>query len=81
MVLLRACEQALYALAFLTTALSGLAALVHLLVLQLFSHDPHLPPCAPDQRVCAETYNLLLVLCARFPASSGSYSPRAPASW
>ncbi len=24
-----------------------------------------LPPCAPDQRICAETYNLLLVLCAR----------------
>ena len=54
--------QALYAAAFLTTALSGLAALVHLLALQLFGHDPHLPPCAPDQRVCAETYNLLLVL-------------------
>ncbi|EIE19559.1 hypothetical protein COCSUDRAFT_58307 [Coccomyxa subellipsoidea C-169] len=49
-------------LAFMTTALSSLASLVHLFVLQLFTHDAHLPPCAPDQRVCAETYNLLLVL-------------------
>ena len=54
--------QTLSAVAFLTTALSGLAAAVHALVLQLFGRDPHLPPCAPDQRVCAETYNLLLVL-------------------
>ena len=74
-----ACEQALYALAFLTTALSGLAALVHALVLQLFRHAPHLPPCAPAQRLCAETYNLLLVLCARCAACLGSGCPHAPA--
>ncbi len=49
-------------MAFMTTALSSLAAVVHFFVLQLFTRDMHLPPCAPDQRVCAETYNLLLVL-------------------
>ena len=54
--------QAVAMLAFMTTALSSLASVVHLFVLQLFTHDAHLPPCAPDQRVCAETYNLLLVL-------------------
>ena len=54
----------MYALAFATTALSALAFVVHLFVLQLFTHDPHLPACSPDQRVCAETYNLLLVMCA-----------------
>lgn len=56
------CAQAVALLAFMTTTLSALASAVHFLVLQLFTHDAHLPPCAPDQRVCAETYNLLLVL-------------------
>jgi len=38
---------------------------VHLLVLRLFlARATPLPPCAPDQRICAETYHLLLVLCA-----------------
>ncbi len=59
--------QAVYAMAFATTALSSLAFVVHLFVLQLFTHDPHLPACSPDQRVCAETYNLLLVMCANTP--------------
>ena len=56
-------------MAFATTALSSLAFVVHLFVLQLFTHDPHLPACSPDQRVCAETYNLLLVMYALPPFS------------
>jgi hypothetical protein len=58
--------QAISTIAFMTTALSALAATVNFFVLQLFTNDPHLPPCAPDQRVCAETYNLLLVMYALF---------------
>jgi len=54
--------QVVALLAFMTMTLSALASAVHFLVLQLFTHDAHLPPCAPYQRVCAETYNLLLVL-------------------
>ena len=54
--------QAVALVAFMTGVLSSLAATVHMLVLQMFTRDAHLPPCAPDQRVCAETYNLLLVL-------------------
>ncbi|BDA46594.1 hypothetical protein COCOBI_09-0460 [Coccomyxa sp. Obi] len=57
-----AIAKAVALVAFMTAALSSLAATVHMLVLQLFTRDAHLPPCAPDQRVCAETYNLLLVL-------------------
>ncbi|CAL8471195.1 g10737 [Coccomyxa elongata] len=54
--------KAVALVAFMTAVLSSLAATVHMLVLQLFTRDAHLPPCAPDQRFCAETYNLLLVL-------------------
>lgn len=54
--------QAVATVAFMTTALSSLSTLVHFFVLQLSTHDAHLPPCAPTDRVCAETYNLLLVL-------------------
>lgn len=50
-------------LAFMSAVLSGLACLVHAFVLQLVSQqDPHLPPCDPSVPICAETYNLLLVL-------------------
>ena len=56
--------QATELMAFLAAALAGLAAGVYLLVLHLFlRRAAPLPACAPDQRICAETYNLLLVLC------------------
>ena len=57
-------DQATELAAFLAAALAGLAAGVYLLVLHLFLRKAPLPPCAPDQRICAETFNLLLVLCA-----------------
>ena len=55
--------QSVSVMAFMTAVLSGLACLVHAFVLDLLSqHDPHLPPCDPNVPLCAETYNLILVL-------------------
>ncbi len=55
--------QGISVLAFMSAVLSCLACLVHAFVLNLISHqDPHLPPCDPNMPICAETYNLLLVL-------------------
>ncbi|KAK9827729.1 hypothetical protein WJX81_005955 [Elliptochloris bilobata] len=67
---LRATELA----AFLAASLAGLAAGVYMLVLYLFLGKAPLPACAPDQRICAETYNLLLVLMVATVALYGGHA-------
>ena len=49
-------------LSFTTAMLSGLAAGIHLVSIQILVHDAHVPSCAPGDRGCADSYNMIVVM-------------------
>lgn len=54
--------QAAEMLGFTTAVLSGVAALIHLVSIQIVMHDRHLPTCGPSDKGCAETYDMVIIM-------------------
>lgn len=47
---------------FTTAILSGVAACIHLITIQIVTNDDHVPACSAGDRTCAEGIGMIVVM-------------------